>query len=78
MKTTTEQLINYVKSSKISVKGSLGAGILKEASGKFSAKKFIELKSKFGNVKMNEVAVNALSDALQVTNTRFCRGQRDL
>ena len=73
MKTTAEHLINYVKSSKISLNGSLGAGILKEVSGKISAKKSVELKSEFGNVNMNEVAVNALSDALQVANNKWTK-----
>ena len=68
---TTHELINYERSSKISLKGSLGIGILKEASVSISASESIELKSNFGNVNKNEVAVDALSNALQVQARNF-------
>ena len=63
---TTHELVNHVRKSKISVKGSLGVGIQKEISVNLSAMESIALESNLGKVNKNEVAPNALAKALQV------------
>ena len=63
---TTHELVNHVRKSKISVKGSLGVGIQKEISVNLSAMESIALESNLGKVNKNEVTPNALAKALQV------------
>ena len=63
----TRELVQYVRASKISVKGKLGLGILKEVSINVSAGDSLELISNLGQVDKNEVTLDSICNALQVS-----------
>ena len=58
--------VDYVNTSKLSVRGRLGLGILKEASANVSANESLELKIVFGKVMKNETELETFAEALKV------------
>ena len=66
VQTQSQELVQYVRTSKLSVKGKLGIEVLKEASVTLSGKDTFELVSNIGQVDRNEVAIDDLCNALQV------------
>lgn len=74
MEPETHELVEYVRSSKVSLKGKLGIGIMKEiASVSASGKESLELKSDFGLVNKNEVPIESLCSALEVCQISPCK-----